>query len=76
MVEIKVVPGMCKGRTTGDLDTIAAELGMGIGAIYQSIKTTEGEAAAELFRMNLLIVIEPESPVWEPDEGMVVIARQ
>ena len=76
MVEIKVTPGMCRGRATGDLDTVTAELGMGIGAIYQSIKTAEGEAEAERFRMNLLIVMAPDSPVWEPDDGMIVIASK
>lgn len=76
MVDIKVAPDMCRGRTTGDLDTVSAELGMGIGAIYQSIKTAEGEAAAERFRMNLLIVMEPDSPIWEPDDGMIVITSK
>lgn len=73
MVKIEVGPDKCRGTATGNVDTVAAELAMGIGAIYQSIKITEGDKAAEQFRMNLLIVLAPDCPAWDADDGMIVI---
>ena len=75
MVKIDVGPDMCRGHAAGDIDTVAAELAMGIGAIYQSIKITEGKETAERFRTNLIIVLDPDCPAWDADDGMIIIKK-
>lgn len=75
MVKIDVGPNVCRGHAAGDIDTVAAELTMGIGAIYQSIKITEGEIIAERFRTNLIILLAPDCPAWDADDGMIVIKK-
>lgn len=60
MVKVEVGLQRCVGHASGDMDTVAAELAMGIGAIYQSIKIAEGDFAAERFRENRIILMDPD----------------
>ena len=76
MVEIRVEKNdVCDAVITGDLTSIIAEVAIGIGAIYQSIMNSANESAAEVFRIGLLVAMDPDSPTWLPRDGLVTINK-
>ena len=76
MVELKVKENNCQAVVSGDVTGIVAEFAMAIGNIYQSIKTAQGDGAADMFRIAMLIAMSPNCPSWEPAPGMVVINKK
>lgn len=76
MVEIRVKENDCHAVVMGNVTSIIAELALAIGNIYQSIKTTQGEDTANLFRVGMLVAMDPGCPAWAPAQGTVVINRK
>lgn len=76
MVEICVKENDFRAVVAGNITGIVAEISLAIGNIYQSVKSTQGEEAADLFRIGMLVAMHPDSPAWEPHPGMVVINKK
>lgn len=76
MVKIYAKENDCKCVVTGNVTGIVAELALAIGNIYQSIKTSQGDAAADMFRVGMLVAMDPNCPAWAPTPGLVVINKK
>ena len=59
----------------GDPVTIAVELSIAAGDIFNAFKS-RSVAAAEVFRSALLAALEKDSPSWQQDEGFTSVMIQ
>lgn len=70
MLMMKIDGGKTTVAANGELGEIAAELLHGMSTIYRRIWANLGDDAAEMFReMVTVVVMDPESPVWEKDKN-------
>lgn len=75
MVNIQIGKGKTTVEVSGDLDQIIAQLMVAVGDIYQAIKQTNGQKEADRFRVGLMVCMNPDGPMWDPHDGMVVIKK-
>ena len=71
MINIQISQTSNRVEHKGDPVRVAAELAASIGAIFNGYKSID-ERLAEIFRMTLVPMMLPGSPIWNPGEGDVV----
>ena len=75
MVNIKMDGKTCLCEVAGNRREIVVDLSIVIGNIYNSLKEASGERDALLFQLELFQILGPDSPTWEPRNGLVTINK-
>lgn len=71
MLNIQISQTSNRVEHKGDPVRVAAEISASIGAIFNGYKSMD-QRTAEIFRMTLVTMLMPESPIWSPGEGDIV----
>lgn len=71
MINIQISQTSNRVEHKGDPVRVGVEVAASVAAIFNGYKSVDS-TAAEIFRMTLVRMMMPESPMWHPGEGDIV----